>query len=85
RPGQVLLSAIAEPLTRRAARELGPRGEQLAWKSHGRWRFKGVPQAQEIFEVGEPGLAPLRAPASSPKAWRDIPLWRRPAALAAQA
>ncbi|MDX1555850.1 MAG: putative peptide modification system cyclase, partial [Xanthomonadales bacterium] len=37
------------------------------------------------FEVGEPGIAPLRAPPSSPKAWRDIPLWRRPAALAAEA
>lgn len=85
RPGQILLSAVAEPLTHRAARELGTRGEQLVWKSHGRWRFKGVPQAQEIFEVGEPALAPLRAPASTPKAWRDIPLWRRPAALAAQA
>lgn len=85
RPGQILLSAVAEPLTHRAAREFGQRGETLLWKSHGRWRFKGVPQAQEIFEVGEPGLAPLRAPASSQKAWRDIPMWRRPAALAAQA
>lgn len=85
RPGQTLLSAIAEPLAHRAARELGERGQHLLWKSHGRWRFKGVPQPQEIFEVGEPGLAPLRSPPSSPKVWRDIPLWRRPAALAVQA
>ena len=84
RPGQILLSAVAESLTRRAARELGERGENLLWKSHGRWRFKGVPEAQEIHEVGEIGLAPLRAPSSIPKAWRDIPLWRRPAALAAE-
>ncbi|MDX1554991.1 MAG: putative peptide modification system cyclase, partial [Xanthomonadales bacterium] len=63
----------------------GERGQHLLWKSHGRWRFKGVPQPQQIFEVGEPGIAPLRAPPSSPKAWRDIPLWRRPAALAAEA
>lgn len=84
RPGQILLSAVAEPLAHRAARELGERGQQLLWKSHGRWRFKGVPEPQEIYEVGEPGIAPLRSPPNGPKAWRDIPLWRRPAALAAE-
>ena len=84
RPGQILLSATAEPLAHRAARELGERGELLVWKSYGRWRFKGVPEAQEVFEVGEPGLAPLRMPAHTPKAWRDLPLWRRPVALAAE-
>jgi putative peptide modification system cyclase len=85
RPGQILLSATAEPLAHRAARELGERGETLLWKSHGRWRFKGVPQAQEVYEVGEPGITPLRAPQQNrAKAWRDIPLWRRPAALAAE-
>jgi putative peptide modification system cyclase len=85
RPGQILLSAVAESLTHRAARELGERGERLLWKSHGRWRFKGVPTAQEIYEVGEIGHTPLRAPKATPKAWRDIPLWRRPAALLAEA
>ncbi|MGO1071091.1 putative peptide modification system cyclase [Lysobacter sp. CA199] len=84
RPGQILLSAVAEPLAHRAARELGERGQQLLWKSHGRWRFKGVPEPQEIYEVGEPGIAPLRSPPNGPKAWRDVPLWRRPAALAAE-
>lgn len=84
RPGQILLSAMAEPLARRAARELGERGQSLLWKSHGRWCFKGIPESHEIFEVGEVGIAPMRAPPSMPKAWRDIPLWRRPAALAAE-
>ncbi|MBO9829725.1 putative peptide modification system cyclase [Xanthomonas sp. A2111] len=84
RPGQILLSAVAESLTHRAARELGERGERLLWKSHGRWRFKGVPTPLEIYEVGEIGHTPLRAPKPTPKAWRDIPLWRRPAALAAE-
>ena len=84
RPGQILLSATAEPLAHRAARELGERGELLVWKSYGRWRFKGLPEAQDVHEVGEPGLAPLRMPAHTPKAWRDLPLWRRPAALAAE-
>ena len=84
RPGQILLSATAEPLAHRAARELGERGELLVWKSYGRWCFKGVPESQEIHEVGEPGLAPLRMPSHTPKAWRDLPLWRRPVALAAE-
>ncbi len=85
RPGQILLSATAEPLARRASRELGERSEHLIWKSHGRWRFKGVPDGQEVFEVGEPGYAPLRAPKQNGgKAWRDIPVWRRPTALAAE-
>lgn len=84
RAGQILLSATAEPLAHRAARELGERGELLVWKSYGRWRFKGLPEAQEIYEVGEPGLAPLRMPSHTPKAWRDLPLWRRPVALAAE-
>lgn len=85
RPGQILLSAVAEPLAHRAARELGERGQHLLWKSHGRWRFKGVPDGQQIYEVGEPGIAALRMPPNTPKAWRDLPLWRRPAALAAEA
>lgn len=85
RPGQILLSATAEPLAHRAVRELGVRGDTLVWKSYGRWRFKGLPEAQEVFEVGEPGLAPLRMPAHTPKAWRDLPLWRRPVSLAAEA
>lgn len=85
RPGQVLLSSVAEALAHRSARELGDRGLHLAWKSWGRWHFKGIPQLQEVFEVGEPGIAPLRRPLQGPKAWRDLPLWRRPAALAAQA
>jgi putative peptide modification system cyclase len=85
RPGQILLSSVAEPLAHRAARELGERGQNLVWKSWGRWRFKGVPESQQIFEVGEPAIAPLRMPPDTPKAWRDIPLWRRPAALAAEA
>ncbi|TXH66066.1 MAG: putative peptide modification system cyclase [Thermomonas sp.] len=84
RPGQILLSTTAEPLAHRAARELGERGELLVWKSYGRWRFKGVPESQEIHEVGEPGLAPLRMPSHTPKAWRDLPLWRRPVALATE-
>jgi putative peptide modification system cyclase len=85
RPGQLLLSAGAESLTHRAAGELGERGTRLVWKSHGRWRFKGIPTRQEVFEVGEIGSAPLRMPRGNAKARRDIPLWRQPTALAAEA
>ncbi|QDH71368.1 putative peptide modification system cyclase [Marilutibacter alkalisoli] len=85
RPGQILMSAVAEPLAHRSARELGERGQNLVWKSHGLWQFKGVAERQLVFEVGEPGLAPLRAPGNSSKAWRRLPLWRRPAALMAEA
>lgn len=84
RPGQILLSAVAESLTHRVTAALGERGAQLLWKSHGRWRFKGVPTTQEVFEVGEIGFAPLRMPRGNAKARRDIPMWRQPAALAAE-
>lgn len=85
RPGQILLSAVAESLTHRAVGELGERGERLVWKSHGRWRFKGIPTKQEVFEAGEIGTAPLRMPRGNTKARRDVPFWRQPAALAAEA
>jgi putative peptide modification system cyclase len=85
RPGQILLSSVAEPLLRRSVSELGERGDALQWRTHGRWLFKGVPKSQEVHEVGEPGLAPLRAPRGDAKARRDVPAWRHPLALAAEA
>jgi putative peptide modification system cyclase len=84
RPGQILLSSVAESLTRRASNELGERAVQLQWRSHGPWLFKGVPVPQEVFEVGEPGFAPLRMPRPNPKAQRKLPIWRRPMTLAAE-
>jgi len=84
RPNQILVSAVAESLLRGGQHELGERGAQLQWKSHGRWYFKGLPTVQEVFEVGVPGRAPLRMPVRSSKAWRALPLWRRPAALIAE-
>ena len=84
RPNQILLSAVAEALLRPSQRELGERGANLQWKSHGRWYFKGLPTPQEVFEVGAVGSAPLRMPSRSNKAWRRLPLWRRPAALVAE-
>src|SRR5690606_34203401 len=84
RPGQILMSSAAESMMRSGQRELGDRGANLQWKSHGRWRFKGMPNGQEVFEVGRKGRAPLRMPAGSAKARRELPLWRRPVALVAE-
>ncbi|WP_188663916.1 putative peptide modification system cyclase [Arenimonas soli] len=84
-PGQVLMSGMAQNLSHRAAGELGERAGRLRWLVHGRYRFKGVPAPMLVHEVGEPGIAPLRAPESGDKAWRELPLWRRPPVIAAEA
>ncbi|PRH81759.1 putative peptide modification system cyclase [Arenimonas caeni] len=84
-PGQILMSGMAQNLAQRAAGELGERAGRLRWLMHGRYRFKGVPAPMLVHEVGEPGIAPLRPPDSGPKGWREVPLWRRPPVLAAEA
>ncbi|MGE8240970.1 MAG: putative peptide modification system cyclase, partial [Stenotrophomonas indicatrix] len=40
-PGQVLLSSAAEQMARRADSELPWAADELRWKDHGLWRFKG--------------------------------------------
>ena len=84
-PGQILISSLAQTLAQRAQAELGDRADSVRWMVHGRYRFKGVPAPLLVHEVGEVGKSPLRAPPSGQKSWRDIPLWRRPPVLAAQA
>lgn len=84
-PGQILMSGMAQNLSQRAVGELGERAGRLRWLLHGRYRFKGVPAPMLVHEVGEAGIAPLRPPESGPKAWRELPLWRRPPMLAAEA
>jgi putative peptide modification system cyclase len=81
-PGQILMSGMAQNLAQRAVGELGEAGANLRWLMHGRYSFKGVPAPMLIHEVGEPGLSPLRAPDSGNKAWRELPLWRRPPVVA---
>ena len=81
-PGQILLSGMAQSLAQRAQLELGERGQKLRWLVHGRYTFKGVPAPMLVHEVGDPEFSPLRAPPSTQKAWREIPLWRRPPILA---
>lgn len=81
-PGQILLSGMAQSLAQRAQLELGERGQKLRWIVHGRYTFKGVPAPMLVHEVGDADFSPLRAPPSTQKAWREIPLWRRPPILA---
>ncbi|HEX7769358.1 MAG TPA: putative peptide modification system cyclase, partial [Dokdonella sp.] len=80
-PNQILLSGVAHALAHRAQGELGAQLEQVRWRTHGRYRFKGIPDPIPIFEVGEEGTAPLKAPPWSGKAHREVPFWRRPATL----
>lgn len=84
-PTQVLLSGTAAALAQRAQGELDGAHGRVRWRQHGRYRFKGAAEAVEIVEVGEEGLAPLRAPPAGRNARREVPWWRRPAALAAEA
>ncbi len=81
-PGQILLSGMAQSLAQRAQLELGERGQKLRWILHGRYNFKGVPAPMLVHEVGDAEFSPLRAPPSTQKAWREVPLWRRPPVIA---
>ncbi len=77
-PGQILLSGTAYEIAHRAQGELGEKLSVIRWRTHGRYRFKGVPDPVPVFEVGEEGIAPLKAPPWSGKAHREMPVWRRP-------
>ncbi len=80
-PNQVLLSGVAYSLAHRAQGELGNQLTHVRWRTHGRYRFKGIPDPVPVFEVGDEGLAPLKAPPWSGKAHREVPFWRRPATM----
>jgi putative peptide modification system cyclase len=81
-PGQILLSGVAYDIAHRAQRELGEALDRVRWRTHGRYRFKGVPEPVPVFEVGEEGQAPLKPPPWTSKAHRETPIWRRPIAVA---
>ncbi len=80
-PGQILLSGVAYDIAHRAQGELGDRLANVRWRTHGRYRFKGVPEPVPVFEVGEEGIAPLKPPPWSSKAHRETPFWKRPAMI----
>ncbi|MGN6519702.1 MAG: putative peptide modification system cyclase [Dokdonella sp.] len=83
-PRQILMSGTAYDIAHRAQGELGEKLARVRWRTHGRYRLKGVPDLVPVFEVGEEGIAPLRAPAWSGKAHREMPVWRRPLAVVAE-
>jgi putative peptide modification system cyclase len=83
-PGQILLSGVAYQLAHRSQDELGDRAETALWRTHGRYRFKGLPDPVAVFEVGEKDIAPLKPPPWSGKAHREVPFWRRPATMVAE-
>jgi TolB-like protein/class 3 adenylate cyclase len=84
RPGQILLSGTAHTLALRARSELGD-ACVLRWRAHGNYRFKGVPEPVQVYEVGEDGVALFKPPAWSGKAHREVPWWRRPGTLVFEA
>ncbi|HET7221798.1 MAG TPA: putative peptide modification system cyclase, partial [Rhodanobacteraceae bacterium] len=86
RPQQILMSSAAAGIAHRAEGELGAKAaERVHWETHGRYRFKGLPEAIEVVEVGEDEVAPLHAPKSGRTAKRILPWWRRPVTLVAEA
>jgi putative peptide modification system cyclase len=86
RSQQILMSSAAAGIAHRAEGELGAKAvERVHWKTHGRYRFKGLPESIEVVEVGEDEVAPLHAPKSVRTAKRILPWWRRPMTLAAEA
>ena len=46
---------------------------ELTWLAHGPYRFKGLEEPVEIFEVGVEGFAPLKEPPDSDKVKRVVP------------
>ncbi len=81
-PGQILLSEAAEVMAQRAERESGFASDKVRWLAHGRYHFKGLSEPIVVYEVGESGIAPLRAPPASTKAWPAAPWPRRRTTLA---
>lgn len=85
-PQQILMSSAAAGIGHRAEGELGAETvAHVQWKEHGRYRFKGLPEAMDVIEVGEEGVAPLHTPRSGRTAKKILPWWRRPLTLAAEA
>ena len=57
-------------LARRAV--VGSEQDDLEWRAHGAYLFKGLDGPMEIFEVGVPGTAPFSQPTGAEKAKRIV-------------
>jgi putative peptide modification system cyclase len=82
RPGQILLSGVAQSLAQRGEREFSDGSRPVRWMAHGQYVFKGLPEPVPVVEVGEPDIGPFRTPIASAKATRLTPWWRRPVSVA---
>jgi WD40 repeat protein/class 3 adenylate cyclase len=69
-PGQVLLSF---PVFDNARQRLltSRLQEEVAWRAHGRYRFRAIEGTLDIFEVGFTSYSPLSAPGDTEKARRE--------------
>ncbi|MCG8459982.1 MAG: SUMF1/EgtB/PvdO family nonheme iron enzyme [Holophagales bacterium] len=69
--GQTLLTRAAYEVARRSSTD-GRGTDDLQWPGHGRYRFRGLADEVEVFEVGLPDRAPLKRPEGSDKAHRVV-------------
>jgi TolB-like protein/class 3 adenylate cyclase len=65
--GQTLLTQAAYDLARRGTVGGTLPKKRLRWVAHGRYRFKGVTEPVEVFEVGAEGVAPFTKPGRAEK------------------
>ncbi len=65
--GQTLLTRAAFEVARRSSTD-GGATDDLRWPCHGHYRFQGLAEEVEVFEVGPPDRAPLTRPTGSEKA-----------------
>ena len=71
--GQILLTRSAFDNARQMLKGENVAGVgPLEWLNHGSYLLKGIESSLEVCEVGEVGIAPLRAPAGSDKAQRQV-------------
>jgi len=70
-PDQILMTrAVFDSAKPMLTGQLLPGLKKLTWKSHGTYKFEGIANPFDIFEVGELGLASFRAPPDRQKAIR---------------
>lgn len=66
-PNQILMTVGTFDSARQQMLK-GPDDAEVVWMAHGPYLFKGLDETTEVFEVGVPDVAPLRAPEDSEKA-----------------
>ena len=75
--GQILMTRGVFDDARQFIREHPPVDDRselphLQWPAHGTYRFKGIEEAIEVFEVGADDIAPLTPPPDGEKAFREV-------------